>query len=39
VDLALTFKAINYGVVLLIWLTGLAVLCISMRKEARYGQL
>jgi uncharacterized membrane protein len=38
VDSELAFKTISYGLVGLIWLTALALLWISMRKEARYGQ-
>jgi hypothetical protein len=37
-DSALTFKAISGGLVVLIWLTALALLWISMRKEVRYGE-
>ena len=37
-DSELAFKTISYGLVGLIWLTALALLWISMRKEARYGQ-
>jgi len=39
VDRELILKAISYALVELIWLTVLAVLWISIRKEARYGQL
>src|SRR4029077_8329522 len=38
VDAELAFKTISYGLVGLIWLIALALLWISMRKEARYGQ-
>jgi hypothetical protein len=37
-DSALTFKAISGVLFLLIWLTGLALLWISMRKERHLGQ-
>jgi glucan phosphoethanolaminetransferase (alkaline phosphatase superfamily) len=38
VDSELTFKAISCGLVLLIWLTTVALLWISMTKEWRLGQ-
>ena len=37
-DSELAVKTISHGLVGLIWLTALALLWISLRKEARYGQ-
>jgi len=37
VDSELTFKAISYGLVVLIWITALALLWISIKKEWRLG--
>ena len=37
-DSELTFKAISYGLVVLIWVTAVALLRISMKKEWRLGQ-
>jgi hypothetical protein len=37
-DSELTFKAISCGLVVLIWLTTVALLWISMTKEGRLGQ-
>jgi high-affinity Fe2+/Pb2+ permease len=38
VDAELTFTGIGYGIIGLLWITALALLWISMRKERRYGQ-
>ena len=36
-DLALTFKALSYGLMGLLWVTGLLLSLVSIRKESRYG--
>ncbi len=38
VDPELTFKALSYGLVGLFWLTTVALLWISLRKERHYGK-
>jgi xanthine/uracil/vitamin C permease (AzgA family) len=36
-DLALTFKALSYGLMGLLWVTGLLLSLVSIRKESRSG--
>jgi hypothetical protein len=36
-DPALTFKALSYGLVGLLWVTGLVLSLVSIRKESRCG--
>jgi hypothetical protein len=36
-DLALTFKALSYGLMGLLWVTGLLLSLVSIRKESRCG--